>query len=240
MLTVIEHLPREGAALLGRLAETLALPTRVVRVHCGDAVPSYVDDGDALVVLGGDMNTDEGDRFPHLHAERALLSSAIETQRPVLGICLGAQLLAEAAGGRVRHVGASCGYVPLELTSAGRDDALTGPSASSPLVLNLNGDHIELDADAVLLATSPGFATQAFRIGSRAYGVQFHPEFDLAGVRRLLEEPSIEGYLRRGGTSGQRLLDDAASLPARSREANAGLLRRWLQLVLASPAGLRG
>jgi GMP synthase (glutamine-hydrolysing) len=236
VLIVIEHLPHEGAGLLGRLADELHVPTRVVRVHAGDVVPARVGEGDALVVLGGDMNTDEGDRFPHLHDERSLLATAVDDGTPVLGICLGAQLLAEAAGGRVRHVGPSCGYVPLELTPAGRDDPLTASLPAAAQVLNLNGDHIELGGEATLLAQSPGLATQAFRVGARAYGVQFHPEFDRPAVQRLLEEPSIEAYLRAGGSSGAQLLTDVASLPATCAEATRGLLRRWL-VAATSTAG---
>lgn len=228
MLVVVEHLPHEGAGLLGRLADEAGADVRTVRVHAGDEVPRRVDTGDALVVLGGDMNTDEGDRFPHLHDERALLERALEDGAPVLGLCLGAQLLAEAAGGRVRHVGPRCGYLPVELTDAGRADPVASVLAGGR-VLNLNGDQIEAAAGMRLLATSETVPVQAFAVGERAYGLQFHPEFDAPALRTLVAADGIDDYLRSGGLNGERLLAETEALEPVSRDAAAQVLRAWLR-----------
>ncbi len=133
----------------------------------------------ALVVLGGDQNVCEQDRFPYLAAEVALLRDWLPGGRPVLGVCLGAQLLAEAAGGRVvRASTRELGWLDVELLPEAASDPVLGALPSRFTALQWHSYAVEPPAEAVVLARSPVCA-QAFRIGP-AWGVQFHPEVDLA------------------------------------------------------------
>lgn len=177
---VIEHEADAGLDLLrGPLA---GLDLRVVRAYDGDALPDIADVR-RLVVLGGEINAYDDERAPYLPQLRALLASAIEQQVPTLGICLGAQLLAVAAGGQV-HVaapaGVEFGIVAVRFRPAAEQDPVLGPVVAAlgrtVLAPALHADAIvELPPGATWLASSRHYPYQAFRLGS-ALGVQFHPE----------------------------------------------------------------
>ena len=133
----------------------------------------------ALVVLGGDQNVCEQDRFPYLTDEIALLREWLPGGRPVLGVCLGAQLLAEASGGRVvRARTRELGWLEVEVLPQAADDPVLGFAPARLTALQWHSFAVEPPPGAVVLARSPVCA-QAFRLGS-AWGVQFHPEADRA------------------------------------------------------------
>lgn len=141
--------------------------------------PRSLGDYAALVVLGGDQNVAEQDRFPYLSAELALLREWLPGGRPVLGVCLGAQLLAEARGGAVvRARERELGWLDVELLPAAADDPVLGGAPPRFTALQWHSYAVEPPAGAVALAGSP-VCLQAFRLGA-AWGVQFHPEVDRA------------------------------------------------------------
>jgi len=152
----------------------------------------------AIILLGGGINTDEDDLYPWLEAERRMLRVAIERDVPVLGICLGAQQLAAATGGRVYHRRRpERGWMPIEVT--GDDELFDGlPRRFSTLQWHV--DSFEAPAEAVLFAERDG-GQQAFRLGRRAWGVQFHPEVDDDLLEHWLddadrEDPAFGQHLR--------------------------------------------
>jgi GMP synthase (glutamine-hydrolysing) len=139
--------------------------------------PPSLADLSGLVILGGDMNVDETVRYPFLSAERELLADAVGTGVPVLGICLGAQLLARALGAAVtpsprREVG----FFPLRPTAAGADDPLASCFLDGDLVFQWHRDTFGLPDEGTLLLEGEPVAHQAFRAGERAWGFQFHLE----------------------------------------------------------------
>ena len=141
--------------------------------------PRPLEDYAALVVLGGDQNVCEQERFPYLTAEIALLRDWLASGRPVLGVCLGAQLLAEAAGGRVvRAARRELGWLDVELLPAAREDPVLGFAPAHLTALQWHSYAVEPPPGAVALARSP-VCVQAFRLGP-AWGLQFHPEVDRA------------------------------------------------------------
>lgn len=132
-----------------------------------------------LVVLGGEMSAGDDVAHPWLADVRRLLSRAVSEQVPVLAICLGAQLLAMATGGQVRpgREGPEAGTLLVAKRDIAGDDPLLGPLPLTPDVLQFHGDEIAtLPPSAQLLASSPQYPNQAFRVGSCAYGLQFHIE----------------------------------------------------------------
>lgn len=143
-----------------------------------------------LVVLGGPMSVDETQRYPALAAEAGWIKDAVELGLPVLGICLGSQLLAKALGARVyANRVKEIGWYSLELTSAAQWDRLFAGCASSQTVFQWHGDTFELPSGAVHLARSAVCPHQAFRYGERAYGLQFHLEVTAELIDEWLIQP---------------------------------------------------
>jgi GMP synthase-like glutamine amidotransferase len=175
---VVQH---EDRVPLARWAEAPGLELVVIRPDRGDPVPADLAGYAGLIVLGGTMAAWEDDVAPWLPATRALLATAVDDATPVLGICLGAQLLAMATGGTVEKGpdGPELGVVPITVQPGAREDRLlrrAGQTFPAP-----QGHHdaiTRLPRGAVLLASSEAYPHQAFRLGENAWGVQYHPEAD--------------------------------------------------------------
>jgi GMP synthase (glutamine-hydrolysing) len=213
---VVQNVAIEDAGLLGDVLRGAGLETRTAEAFAGAPLPATAAGLGGLVVLGGPMGVYEADRYPFLEAERRLVRAAADAGRPVLGICLGAQLLARAFSADVYpgRNGKEIGWEPVELTAAGRDDPVLGALAGAGPVFHLHGDTFDLPPGAVHLARSGRYAHQAFRIGPRAYGLQFHLEFTAATVGRVVAEPECRRDLAALGVAPEALL---AETPARVR-----------------------
>lgn len=158
----------------------------VVRPFAGEPVPHQVE-ADGLIVLGGEMGANDDHDHPWLADIRHLLRAAVDEQVPTLGICLGGQLLAAACGGTVERGGSGMevGAVPIDPRPEAADDALLGRISWPATFATMHQDVIvDLPADSVWLAESRMYPHQAFRLGPRAWGLQFHPEVSLDGFRR--------------------------------------------------------
>jgi GMP synthase (glutamine-hydrolysing) len=185
---VVQHTAGEG---LGHFADWL--PAAGVDVHpthpyLGNRVPPSVE-GDALIVLGGPMNANDDERCPWLPSVRALMRTAVEDGVPTLGICLGAQLLAVATGGEVRR-GEAGPEIGLDEVSVDVGDDLL--SAGPTPVVQWHHDTVtRLPDGATLLASSPAYRVQAFRVGDLAWGLQFHVEATTEMVRAWAAEEGL-------------------------------------------------
>jgi GMP synthase-like glutamine amidotransferase len=188
---IIENDPDSGpGSLLGWL-EDRDFTFVVVRGWAGEPIPSTVDGHAALILLGGGMMPDADDASPWLKAERELLRATTEQDRvPVLGICLGAQLLAHTFGGEVRgkYGLPEKGVTELHLLPGAENDPLLAGLPTTVRAVESHQDQItRLPADAVLLMSSERCPNQMLRIG-RSWGVQFHPEVTAERVRRWKPE----------------------------------------------------
>jgi GMP synthase (glutamine-hydrolysing) len=215
-LLAVQHVPWEGPHRI--LDACGALRVKTVKPLAGQPLPGH-DDVAGAVFMGGPMNADAVERFPALAAEREWLAEAVERGMPVLGICLGAQLLARALGAEVRPGAApEIGFAPVEVTAP--DDPLLGGLAPSAEVLHWHGDVFDLPDGAEHLASSERTACQAFRAGN-AWGVLFHPEADLALVEAWLAVPEmIDEAVAVLGDAGEH------ALPERAAELEAELVER--------------
>ena len=165
---------------MGSLAGVLAAAGLDARqFHLFESVPESLPWSEAagLIVLGGTMIANDGDRFPFLVAELDWIRAAVRRHVPMLGICLGAQLLAKALGAAVyRNAQPEIGWYQVELLPAAAEDRLFRGRAGRETVFHWHGDTFDLPAGAVHLARSPLCRHQAFRYGATAYGLQFHVE----------------------------------------------------------------
>ena len=149
-----------------------------------DSATSY----DAVMVFGGSMHPDQDDRFAWLEREEAFLRDVLDAEVPAFGVCLGAQMLARAAGAAVGPAGApEVGWLEVSLTPAGEADRVLGVLPSRATVFQWHHYTFEVPPGADELALSE-ISTQAFRLGGSAWGIQFHAEVTLPMVSAWIEE----------------------------------------------------
>ncbi len=176
-IVILEHSPSTGAMRLAASLRDYGHRLRVIELHAGAAVPADLDDTDGIVATGG--NYSANDNEPWLEPEMKLLAMADEAQLPVIGICLGSQVLARALGGEVGPMegGIELGWHEVALTPAGAEDPLYAGIAWTSTQFHWHKDQVTTMPDgARVLATSQRCRTQAWACGLRTYGFQYHPE----------------------------------------------------------------
>jgi GMP synthase (glutamine-hydrolysing) len=234
-LQVLQHVAMEGPARIGDIATELGLGVVVHPLFDGAPVPRSIAEGDILVVMGGPMGVgDIGDpRWPFLAPEAELLARTLRSERPVLGICLGAQLMAHALGARVypctvgeppvRHREVGWGAVTF-VAPPGTEPVLAG-LGESEVVLHWHGDTFDLPAGAVRLASTLACPNQMFRSGRRAFAIQFHVEIEAAEVARWVREDADFVRAANGAGGAARILEDTERFMPRHRRVGDRLIR---------------
>jgi GMP synthase (glutamine-hydrolysing) len=224
---VLQHEAFEGPGTLGEALSGCEL--RVVCTFAGDPVPANVAE-DGVVVLGGGMGVYEADRHPHLRDEMRLLRAAMRDGRPVLGICLGSQLLAAALGAEVAKAPRKeIGWFEVDLSPGAVDDALFAGAPASFAAFHWHGDAFALPDRAVPLAASALTPLQAFRAGPRAWGVQFHLETDAQVLQAMLTSGAEE--LRDAWIDAAPIRARAADELPRLRALALQVFTRWAALL---------
>jgi GMP synthase-like glutamine amidotransferase len=181
---VFQHVPFEGIGSIQGWLDRRGFRPSFTRFHAGDAPPP-VREYDVLIVIGCPMSVNDGARFPWLDVEMKEIARAIDAGRRVLGICLGAQLIAGALGARVYANGAKeIGWFPVFRTGPSRT-AEAFPERS--LVFHWHGDTFELPRGAVSFLSSHACEHQAFQLGDTVLGLQFHLETTMESARALIE-----------------------------------------------------
>jgi GMP synthase (glutamine-hydrolysing) len=199
-LLVCQHVPYEILGTLDPLLRGSGFRIRYVNFgRTPEALPT-IDGYQGLIILGGPMNVGEEDRYPHLRTEKALVREAVEEGVPVLGICLGAQLIAAALGAEVRPATETeIGWYDVAPTMAAREDPVLAHFAASERLFQWHGDTFELPDGAVHLAAGDTVPNQAFRWGDNVYGLQFHLEVDEPTIERWLQVPLHREQIARLG-----------------------------------------
>ena len=181
----IRHIAFEDLGVLGSLLTERGYSIRYLDAGIDAIDTTTLSSPDLVVVLGGPIGVYETDRYPFLMHERTAIAARLALGKPTLGICLGAQLIAQGLGAEVRSIGrVEIGYGLLELTDIGRKSVLTG--LESTPVLHWHGDQFEIPEGASRLAETPGFPNQAFAIGKQILGLQFHLETEYTQIERWL------------------------------------------------------
>jgi len=213
-LLVLQHLEIEGPGLFKQFAEERDLKIEIIRLDKKDNLPQ-TKKGDLILIMGGPMGVKDigSDRYPWLKLERDFIKKELENERPIIGVCLGAQLLASAAGGDVEIL--KYGSPPKSLPEIGWSQIFIDKSNKdfkalfkNPFhVLHWHGDRILLPNKAALIASSARCKEQFFRIGNFAYGLQFHIESTGAMIDKWIKEDK-EFILKGLGSNGKEILKE--------------------------------
>ncbi len=193
----LRHVPHEGLGAIADVLRRNELECQLLDMFQPAARPPLAPDQLAgLIVMGGPMNVDQTDQYPWLADEVVWIQRAIDAEIPVLGVCLGSQLLAKALGSRVYpNRIKEIGWYDVELTPEAADDPLFAQCGPRETVFQWHGDTFDLPDGAVLLAQSEACRQQAFRYGPSAYGLQFHIEVTPPMIYDWLGEPGNCGEL---------------------------------------------
>jgi GMP synthase (glutamine-hydrolysing) len=234
-IMVLKHVAAEPLGLLDPMIRARGHRIRYVNFQRHPDAQPELDRYQALVVLGGPMHVTETTRFPHLLTECRLIEQALERQIPVLGICLGAQLLAKVLGARVAPATRpEIGWYPVRpRLPAIADDPVLHPLDRERPVFQWHSYGFEIPAGAVHLAESKDCPGQAFRYDASAWGFQFHLELDEGLIRRWLDSSSYLAELQASGLArtSEEILADTQCFLAGTRDLADQVFGNWLGLL---------
>jgi GMP synthase (glutamine-hydrolysing) len=227
---VLQHLAAEPLGIIGEALEAGGIDAEYIRVFAGEPVPGDMNGAAGLVVMGGSMGVYEQHEYPFLSHEIRLIEAALRAEKPVLGICLGSQLLASVLGAEVRKGDhKEIGWFPVTLTDAARTDRRFSEVERSFTAYHWHGDVFDLPVGAVSLASSAQTQCQAFAYEERAYGLLFH----LEATHKIVEE-MVRGFA--GELDEEQM--DGAEIIAQTREhlpqlqrIGASVFQRWASLI---------
>jgi GMP synthase (glutamine-hydrolysing) len=185
-LVVLQHCPVTPVGLVGETAAARGAQITTLFPHEGAALPSNLADLDGLIVLGGPMHAADDAGYPAFQGILSLIRACHAEGIPVLGLCLGAQLIARAFGARVYQFGGlEVGYPPVFLTKAGQVDPLFHGMTATQYVMQMHEDTFDLPSEGALLMRNDRCPNQAFRVGTSTYGIQAHPEVTRQDARNF-------------------------------------------------------
>ncbi len=228
---VIQNAEPEKPGLIADVLQSKGFALRFIRTFAGEPVPLKMGDAAALVCMGGPQSVYESQRYPYLNDVMRLMEDALRKERPVLGICLGSQLLAATLGipivkGKQKEIG----FYPVYLTEAGKEDKLFYGIGASFTPLHWHGDVFEqLPDGSVWLAWSDVTKHQAFRYGENAYGILFHLELTLDMLTSWTKSFASE-IQQVGIDSSQLLLQGQTYLPTANAIGKV-VFERWASLI---------
>lgn len=230
---VLQHIACEPPGVFEDVLLERGALLRRVELDEGEPLPSSLDGIDAIVAMGGPMSVNDEDAHPWLGAEKALIADAVRGGVPFWGSCLGVQLLASALGARVTQGPTpEVGVLLVHSTPEAAEDPVFSGLAWPRPTLQWHQDTFDLPEGATLLATSPKYPHQAFRVGHVAYGVQFHVEVDEAMADEWARVPeyvaSADRVLGPGGLG--RLLADFRASMSEMQAGGRALFSRWIDL----------
>lgn len=227
---VFQHTPPETLGTITDGLDQKEISIHYVRPFQEEPVPKDLAEFDGLVLMGGPMGVADRDRFPYLKEELRLIEAALKGKKPVLGVCLGSQLLAHALGARVYRAGRKeIGWHLVRLSEEGRSDPLLSGIEQSFFAYHWHGDVFDLPDGAISLASSEQTPHQAFRYGPHAYGFLCHLEITENIIREMIRHFSDE--LAEQDIDGGWLMEQAREhLPPLER-IGTSVFGRWAEKI---------
>lgn len=220
----IQHVPFEGLGLIESWAKQNDYVLTCTRVHANEKFPD-TNDFDVLVVLGGPMGAYEDDLYPWMREEKALIKKAIDEKKTVIGICLGAQLIAAVLGARVyRNAHKEIGWMPVWLTDAAKNHPLGAALEKQFITFHWHGDTFDLPQGATHLWQSEGCAQQGFLYHDHVLAMQFHPEVNAEAVKKMYD------HEKEDATPGPFVQEEMIAVTENGNASNLSVLLNWLVL----------
>ena len=183
----VQHVENEGPGIFKEVLDEKGKPYHILKTFSDERFP-LPSDCRGVIILGGPMNVDEESQYHFLKEEKEFIGNLLNKDIPLLGICLGAQLIAQVAGGRVfRAAEKEIGWYPIRLTGKGEQDPLFQGLPKLFEVFQLHEDTFEIPPKGKRLVTSDGCHNQGFKVGKRGYGLQFHLEADAKMISNWLD-----------------------------------------------------
>ena len=232
-LLVFQHVAYEILGTLDPLLRSSSFRIRYINFGRHPDARPILEDYHGLVVLGGPMNIDQVEQHSHLATEISLIQEAINRELPILGICLGAQLIAKALGAEVgKNQEKEIGWCAVSLTKEGKEDLLFAHFQDTERIFQWHGDTFEIPKGAVHIATSPTCANQAFRYRSNVYGFQFHLEVDELLIERWLQVPIHKREIEdsKGKIDPQRIRYETAFYIDRLKQLSRHTFSEFIKL----------
>lgn len=189
MVLFLQHVDIEGPGLIESFLVKKNLSSKIIKLWKSDPLPRSFSGIEAVICLGGPMNVYQEKEHPFLAEEDLFIKDVLRLEIPFLGICLGSQLLAKAAGAKVSRASKQeIGFYDVQITPQGRADPVFCGFDYELKVFQWHEDTFDIPRDAYLLAQAKECPHQAFRIGSNAYGMQFHMEVDKIMIDAWIKE----------------------------------------------------
>ncbi len=240
MIYALYHSETETLGLVGKVLKEKNLSYRETHLFAGEGLPRDISQLAGLIVMGGPMNVDEIEKYPFLFDEVRLIEKILSESKPILGICLGSQLIAKALGSKIypnKHK--EVGWHPIDITPAGSSDPVFSGSPSSLKVFHWHGDTFDLPKDAVHLARSSRCENQAFRWGSNAYGLQFHLEVTPGMVESWVASTDGQKDISSASEKAEKILSETPAAFRTLEPHSNRILNNYLNLAFSHALSAR-
>lgn len=231
-ILIIQHVPSEGLGIIAAPLCFDGFEADFFKAYEGKKLPRKPEGYSALIVLGGPMGVYEEDKYPFIKDELGLIKEALKERLPILGICLGSQLLAKAAGANVyKGKDKEIGWYDVTLTEDGAIDNLFTGLPRDLGVFQWHGDTFDLPSGARVLASSSLFPNQVIRVNGNAYGVQFHLEVTADMIREWIEVNKGELESLKGRVDPKKILKSIPDKITELHRHGQVVIRRFLRMI---------
>jgi len=228
---VLQHVAWENLSTLEPLLRGGGFRTRYVNFDRDPEISPTLEKYKGLFILGGPMGVYEKEKYSHLKTEIRLVEDALKNDIPILGICLGAQILAHVLGSHVRkHTVREMAWHQVQVTEKGMGDPVLGHFQPTEYIFQSHGDTFDIPKTADHLARSPLCESQAFRYGKNAYGLQFHLEVNQAYIDRWSSLPGNKKYISKEGPTPEQVATDTKKFLPRSIELSNTAFSEFLKV----------
>ncbi|MEJ2102154.1 MAG: type 1 glutamine amidotransferase [Desulfobacterales bacterium] len=229
-VTIIQHIYCETPGIIADCLQSAGIDMHFIRIFDGNPIPSNLDTQAGLIVMGGPMSVYDHGRFPFLLEEQRLIEQVLKEDKPLLGICLGSQLIAATLGAEVKSGGQKeIGWYPVSLTASAATDALWKGLPSSFTAYHWHGDVYDLPQGAVSLAASELTPCQGFRYGKKAYGFLFHMEVTEKIIGNMVKE--FRGELDAESITAESIIATSKGHLEELQTIGGRVFGRWVKLL---------